>query len=85
MTGDTTLKGGHARLGKAMEPRTRLFCLKMNHYAEAEAEVQRMNADCLRLAQELDNRKPAPSGPKKPPPGRQWRLVNRYGNHTRGG
>ena len=47
-----------ARLGKAMEGLENAVAAKLEHerdYSEAEAEVQRMNADRSRLAQELDN------------------------------
>jgi predicted nucleic acid-binding Zn-ribbon protein len=58
MTGDTTLKEVIARLGKAMERLENAVAARLENerdYAEAEAEVQRMNADRSRLAQELDN------------------------------
>lgn len=60
MTGETTLKEVIARLGKAMEGLENAVAAKLEHErdyseAEAEAEVQRMNADRSRLAQELDN------------------------------
>ncbi|MET3661445.1 DUF4164 domain-containing protein [Aquamicrobium ahrensii] len=58
MTGETTLKEVIARLGKAMESLENAVAARLEHerdYAEAEAEVQRMNADRSRLAQELDN------------------------------
>ena len=58
MTGDTTLKEVIARLGKAMESLENAVAARLEHerdYSEAEAEVQRMNADRSRLAQELDN------------------------------
>ncbi|KQZ29509.1 MAG: hypothetical protein BGO03_04710 [Mesorhizobium sp. 61-13] len=58
MTGDTTLKEVIARLGKAMESLESAVAARLEHerdYSEAEAEVQRMNADRSRLAQELDN------------------------------
>ena len=58
MTGETTLKEVIARLGKAMEGLENAVAAKLEHerdYSEAEAEVQRMNADRSRLAQELDN------------------------------
>ncbi|KRA00435.1 hypothetical protein ASD64_02440 [Mesorhizobium sp. Root157] len=58
MTGDTTLKEVIARLGKAMESLESAVAVRLEHerdYSEAEAEVQRMNADRSRLAQELDN------------------------------
>ena len=58
MTGETTLKEVIARLGKAMEDLENVVAERLEHerdYSEAEAEVQRMNADRSRLAQELDN------------------------------
>ena len=58
MTGETTLKEVIARLGKAMEALENAVAARLEHerdYSEAEAEVQRMNADRSRLAQELDN------------------------------
>lgn len=58
MTGDTTLKEVIARLGRAMEALENAVAARLEHerdYSEAEAEVQRMNADRSRLAQELDN------------------------------
>lgn len=58
MTGDATLKEVIARLGKAMESLENAVAARLENerdYAEAEAEVQRMNADRSRLAQELDN------------------------------
>ena len=58
MTGETTLKEVIARLGKAIEALEKPSRARLEHeqdYSEAEAEVQRMNADRSRLAQELDN------------------------------
>ncbi len=58
MAGETTLKEVIARLGKAMESLEDAVAARLEHerdYSEAEAEVQRMNADRSRLAQELDN------------------------------
>ncbi|MET0596556.1 MAG: DUF4164 domain-containing protein [Mesorhizobium sp.] len=57
MTGDTTLREVIIRLGKAMDMLEQAAAAKLEHeqdYSEAEAEVQRMNADRGRLAQELD-------------------------------
>ena len=57
MTGETTLKEVIARLGRAIESLEQAAALRLEHeqdYSEAEAEVQRMNADRARLAQELD-------------------------------
>ena len=58
MTGETTLKEVIARLGKAIEgwrTPSRPSWSMSGTIREAEAEVQRMNADRSRLAQELDN------------------------------
>jgi hypothetical protein len=57
MTGET-LKEVIVRLGKAIEALESAVIARLGHdqdYSEAEAEVQRMNADRSRLAQELDN------------------------------
>jgi len=58
MTGEATLKEVIARLGRAMDSLEHAAGTRLEHeqdYSEAEAEVQRMNADRARLAQELDN------------------------------
>jgi chromosome segregation ATPase len=58
MTGEVTLKEAISRLGKAIEALEDAVGARLEHdqdYLEAEAEVQRMNADRARLAQELDN------------------------------
>ena len=58
MTGEATLKEVIARLGKAIEGLENAVAAKLEQerdYSEAEDEVQRMNADRSRLAQELDN------------------------------
>jgi len=58
MTGEATLKEVLARLGRAMDTLEQAVSERLEHeqdYSEAEAEVQRMNADRARLAQELDN------------------------------
>lgn len=58
MTGEATLKEVIGRLGKAIEALENAVSARLEHeqdYAEAEAEVQRMNADRARLAQELDS------------------------------
>ena len=58
MTGEATLKEVLARLGRAMDVLDNAVVARLEHeqdYSEAEAEVQRMNADRARLAQELDN------------------------------
>ncbi len=57
MTGETTFKEVIDRLSKAIETLegTVSVCLEREQdYGEAEAEVQRMNADRVRLARELD-------------------------------
>ena len=57
MTGET-LKEVIVRLGKAIEALENAVVARLDNdqdYSEAEAEVQRMNADRTRLAQELDN------------------------------
>ena len=57
MTGDVTLKEVIARLGKAIGSLENAVAARLEQeqdYTEAEAEVQRMNADRSRLAQELD-------------------------------
>jgi chromosome segregation ATPase len=57
MTGDVTLKEVINRLGKAMAALENAVAARHEHdenYAEAEAEVQRMNADRAKLAHELD-------------------------------
>ena len=58
MTGDVTLKEVINRLGKAIGSLEKAVAARLEHdqdYADAEAEVQRMNADRSRLAQELDS------------------------------
>ena len=57
MAAEATLKEVIGRLGRAMEALENAVSAraeKDQDYAEAEAEVQRMNADRSRLAQELD-------------------------------
>jgi hypothetical protein len=57
MTGETTLREVIVRLGKAMDLLEGASSARLEHeadYSEAEAEVQRMNSDRSRLAQELD-------------------------------
>ncbi len=57
MTGEATLKEVIGRLVKAIESLENAVAMRLEQeqdYAEAEAEVQRMNADRARLAQELD-------------------------------
>lgn len=57
MTGDATLKEVIARLGKAIDALEHAADARLEReqdYSEADAEVQRMNADRARLAQELD-------------------------------
>ena len=58
MTGDATLKEVIARLGKAIDALEHAATARLEReqdYSEADAEVQRMNADRARLAQELDS------------------------------
>jgi predicted nucleic acid-binding Zn-ribbon protein len=58
MTGEATLKEVLARLGRAMDSLESAVGARIEHeqdYSETEAEVQRLNADRARLAQELDN------------------------------
>ncbi|MEO4000873.1 DUF4164 domain-containing protein [Mesorhizobium sp. CAU 1732] len=58
MTGEATLKEVIHRLGKAIETLEDAAAARLEReqdYGEAEAEVQRMNADRARLAQELDS------------------------------
>lgn len=58
MTGEATLKEVIARLSRAMEVLEDAVAARLEReqdYGEAEAEVQRMNADRARLAHELDN------------------------------
>ncbi len=57
MTGEATLKEVIGRLVRAIESLENAVAMRLEQeqdYAEAEAEVQRMNADRARLAQELD-------------------------------
>lgn len=58
MGGEATLKEVIGRLGKAIEMLEIAVAARLEQesdYTEAEAEVQRMNADRARLAQELDS------------------------------
>ena len=58
MTGETTLREAIGRLGKAIETLEATVATRFEQQvdtAEVEAEVQRMNADRAKLAQELDN------------------------------
>jgi hypothetical protein len=58
MSSEATLREVIARLGKAIDALENAVGARLEHdqdYVEAEAEVQRMNADRARLAQELDN------------------------------
>jgi hypothetical protein len=58
MTGEATLKEVIGRLGRAIEALEAAVAARLEHeqdYSEAEAEVQRMNADRARLAAELDS------------------------------
>ena len=57
MTAEATLKDVIGRLGRAMDLLEHAVAKRLEReqdYSEAEAEVQRMNADRARLAQELD-------------------------------
>ena len=69
MTGETTLKEVIGRLGKAIDALEHAVSARLEHeqdYSEAEAEVQRMNADRARLARNSTIPKRAPNGWKKP-------------------
>ena len=58
MSTETTLREVIARLGRAIDALEDAVAARLEldvDYVEAEAEVQRMNADRARLAQELDN------------------------------
>ena len=58
MTGEATLKEVISRLARAIDGLENAVAARLERqqdYSEAEAEVQRMNADRARLAQELDN------------------------------
>ncbi|MAW84906.1 MAG: hypothetical protein CMJ42_00110 [Phyllobacteriaceae bacterium] len=58
MTGDVTLKEAIDRLSRALDTLENAVDARLEKeadFAEAEAEVQRMNADRARLAQELDS------------------------------
>ena len=58
MTGEATLKEVIGRLGRAIEALEQSVASRLEHeldYSEADAEVQRMNADRAKLASELDN------------------------------
>jgi hypothetical protein len=58
MTGETTLREAIERLSKAIEMLETAAAARLDHEVDAtevEAEVQRMNADRAKLAQELDN------------------------------
>jgi len=57
MTGEETLREVIARIGRAIDVIEDAVAARLEReqdYTEAEAEVQRMNADRARLAQELD-------------------------------
>lgn len=57
MAAEATLKEVIVRLGRAMEALENAALARLERdqdYAEAEVEVQRMNADRSRLAQDLD-------------------------------
>lgn len=56
-TADVTLKEAMARLGRALDAVENAVATRMEReqdFAEAEEEIQRMNGDRSRLAQELD-------------------------------
>lgn len=58
MSGEATLKEVIGRLGKAIDALEHAVVARLEYeqdYSEAEAEVQRMNADRARLATELDS------------------------------
>ena len=58
MSGEATLKEVIQRLGKAIEALEDAVAARLERdqdLLETEAEVQRLNADRARLAQELDN------------------------------
>jgi hypothetical protein len=58
MTGETTLRETIGRLGQAIETLEATVAARFEQQVDAtevEAEVQRMNADRAKLAQELDN------------------------------
>jgi chromosome segregation ATPase len=58
VTGEATLKEVIGRLGRAIETLEQAVAARLEReqdYAEAEAELQRMNADRAKLATELDN------------------------------
>jgi len=58
VTGETTLREVIIRLGRAMDALEQAAGGRLEHeqdFRETEAEVQRMNADRSRLAQELDH------------------------------
>lgn len=58
MSTEATLREVIARLGRAIDALEEAAGARLEldgEYLEAEAEVQRMNADRARLAQELDN------------------------------
>lgn len=57
MTGETTLREVIGRIGAAVDALENAVSARLENdqdYQEADAEVQRMNADRTRLAQELD-------------------------------
>lgn len=58
MTAEATLREVIGRLGRAIDALDDAVAARLDReqdYAEAEAEVQRLNADRARLAQELDS------------------------------
>lgn len=57
MSGETTLKEAVGRLAKAVETLEDAVDARLEreqNFSEADAEVQRMNADRARLAQDID-------------------------------
>ena len=57
MTGEATIKEVIGRLAQAIGTLEEAVAIRLEHeqdFTETEAEVQRMNADRARLAQELD-------------------------------
>jgi len=58
MSSEATLKEVIGRLGRAIDALEHAAAARFEHdqdYAEADAELQRMNADRAKLAQELDH------------------------------
>ncbi len=73
MAPDTTLRQVLERLEKALNALEQAVDLRLDKegdFAEAEEEVQRMNADRSRLAQELDQSEARARSGLKPPTAR---------------